>query len=160
MMCSASGTYSFPSAFMKSCWVSTSQMMTRGMPASTRRESPGNLSEDMGRCQQRMKDGLQPEHDGNLVTAILPRAPRAIRPDLERKVFLLGRDEPEPEEERGLAREGEHLREALRAGLPDQGRGQGAADAGTLIVRMHGEPRDLTQVARIDLQRRTAGYAA
>src|SRR2546430_9469381 len=44
MMRSASGTYSLPSACMKSCWVSTSQKMTRGMAR--------NLFEDMGTCQQ------------------------------------------------------------------------------------------------------------
>src|SRR5690348_17137159 len=44
MIRSASGTYSLPSACMKSYWVSTSQKMMRGMA--------GNLSEDTGACQQ------------------------------------------------------------------------------------------------------------
>src|SRR5438445_623092 len=44
MIRSASGTYSLPSACMKSYWVSTSQKMTRAMA--------GNLSDDTGACQQ------------------------------------------------------------------------------------------------------------
>src|SRR5947209_13025293 len=44
MIRSASGTYSLPSACMKSYWVSTSQKMTRAMA--------GNLSGDVGKCQQ------------------------------------------------------------------------------------------------------------
>src|SRR5947209_18368373 len=52
MICSASGTYSLPSARMKSYWVATSQKMTRGMPGSLPQDSEGNLSEDVGTCQQ------------------------------------------------------------------------------------------------------------
>src|SRR5204863_170003 len=44
MMRSASGTYSLPSACMKSYWVSTSQKMTRGMAR--------NLFGGVGTCQQ------------------------------------------------------------------------------------------------------------
>src|SRR5437868_8822482 len=51
MIRSASGTYSLPSACMKSYWVSTSQKMTRGMA--------GNLSEDVGGCQQARRTDAQ-----------------------------------------------------------------------------------------------------
>src|SRR5438552_2368611 len=51
MMRSASGTYSLPSACMKSYWVSTSQKMTRAMA--------GNLSEDVGGCQQARRTDAQ-----------------------------------------------------------------------------------------------------
>src|SRR6266853_1196263 len=50
---SASGTYSLPSACMKSYWVSTSQKMTRAMA--------GNLSEDTGACQREdLGQGVRP----------------------------------------------------------------------------------------------------
>src|SRR5437879_3204681 len=58
MMCSASGTYSFPSAFMKSYWVSTSQKMTRAMrrtPAEWK--APGNLSAAVAECQPPRSEG-------------------------------------------------------------------------------------------------------
>src|SRR5438132_802216 len=86
MTCSASGTYSLPSAFMKSYWVSTSQKMTRGIPGSLPHNGPGNFSEETGQCQQeRQQLDLQPQHHCYLITAILPRAPRAVGPHLERK---------------------------------------------------------------------------
>src|SRR5881227_3782417 len=139
MMRSAPGTYSFPSACMKSYWVSTSQKMTRGMA--------GNLSEDVGGCQQARRtdaqthrgkqtrvDGntcsltlfiavrlcvqllpcLYPQHHRYFVTAVLPWTARAIRPHLERELLALGRHETELQEECGLARQGQHLVQPLR----------------------------------------------
>src|SRR6266702_2164471 len=53
--------------------------------------------------------GLQPQHYCNLVTTVLPRAPRAIRPHLEREVLPLGGHEAQLLEERGLAGERQHL---------------------------------------------------
>src|SRR6059036_333100 len=58
--------------------------------------------------------GLQPQHYCNLVTTVLPRAPRAIRPHLEREVLPLGGHEAQLLEERGLAGERQHLGEAVR----------------------------------------------
>src|SRR6266566_4058353 len=80
MIRSASGTYSLPSACMKSYWVSTSQKMTRAMA--------GNLSEDTGACQQqggRTKSlpVLEFEDYGDLITAVVARAPHTVRPDRE-----------------------------------------------------------------------------
>src|SRR5712691_1766200 len=58
MMCSASGTYSFPSAFMKSYWVSTSQKMTRAMRrAPAEGQAPGNLSAAVAECQPPRSEG-------------------------------------------------------------------------------------------------------
>src|SRR5258708_40016623 len=51
MTCSASGTYSLPSAFMKSYWVSTSQKITRAMAVPRLLGSRGNLSAPRGHCQ-------------------------------------------------------------------------------------------------------------
>src|SRR6267378_2164897 len=105
---SASGTYNLPSACMKSYWVSTSQKMTRAMA--------GNLSEDVGRCQQ---DGgrantrgcpvLQPESYCNLITTGVARAPHAVRPHFEREVLALGRCEADFQKERRLAGQREYL---------------------------------------------------
>src|SRR6266853_1227198 len=78
---SASGTYSLPSACMKSYWVSTSQKMTRAMA--------GNLSEDTGACQRqggraKALPGLKFEDYCDLVTAVVARAPHAAGVHLER----------------------------------------------------------------------------
>src|SRR5207302_3819429 len=151
MMRSASGTYSLPSACMKSCWVSTSQKITRGMAR--------NLFGDMGTCQQqgrrvsrRYDTRLQTQHDGDLITAVLPRTARAIRPHFERELLALGGHEAELQEEGGLARQGEHLVQPLRTGLGGEGLEQRPAHARTLPPRMHGETRDLGELARIDLE--------
>src|SRR2546426_12514684 len=128
MIRSASGTYSLPSACMKSYWVSTSQKMTRAMA--------GNLSEDVGRCQQarrtdaqthrreqRERTGisrcltsvfpgasvrlavpvLQPKHYCYLVATVLPGTARAVRPHLEREVLTFGGGEADLQKERRLA---------------------------------------------------------
>src|SRR2546422_9008425 len=64
--------------------------------------------------------GLQPQHYCNLVTTVLPRAPRAIRPHLEREVLPLGGHEAQLLEERGLACKRQHLSEAVRPRLGEQ----------------------------------------
>src|SRR5256885_13280857 len=76
MIRSASGTYSLPSACMKSYWVSTSQKMTRAMA--------GDLSEDNGACQQRggrtkTLPVLEFEDYGGLITTVVARAPHTVR---------------------------------------------------------------------------------
>src|SRR3989442_4917875 len=101
-------------------------------------------------------DALQPQCHRSFITAALPGAARAVGPHLEREVLLLGGDEAELEEERGLAREGEDLRQALAARLRDQGLEQRSADAPALVVRAHRHPRDFGEVARIDLERAAA----
>src|SRR2546430_4181072 len=73
---SASGTYSLPSACMKSYWVSTSQKMTRAMA--------GNLSQDTGAGQQRggrtkTFPRLEVEDYGDPITTILARDPESTR---------------------------------------------------------------------------------
>src|SRR5216117_1711718 len=73
--------------------------------------------------------GLQPQHYCNLVTTVLPRAPRAIRPHLEREVLPLGGHEAQLLEERGLAGERQHLGEAVRPRLGEQRLEQRAPDA-------------------------------
>src|SRR5438128_2052619 len=154
MMCSASGTYSLPSAFMKSYWVSTSQKMTRGIPGSLPHNGPGNFSEETGQCQQeRQQLDLQPQHHCYLITAILPRAPRAVRPHLERKMPLFGEHEAELVEERGLARQRQHFGDSAGPCLRHQGVHQGPAHAGALLIRPHRQPGHLGQIARVDLER-------
>src|SRR5438552_2299012 len=154
MMCSASGTYSLPSAFMKSYWVSTSQKMTRGIPGSLPHNGPGNFSEETGQCQQeRQQLDLQPQHHCYLITAILPRAPRAVGPHLEGKMPLFGEHEAELVEERGLARQRQHFGDSAGPCLGHQGVHQGPAHAGALLIRPHRQPGHLGQIARVDLER-------
>src|SRR2546430_17023993 len=78
MMCSASGTYSLPSAFMKSYWVSTSQKMTRGIPGSLPHNGPGNFSEETGQCQQEGQRLDAQTHSGKTVG--VSRAPCTTQP--------------------------------------------------------------------------------
>src|SRR5207253_2736865 len=137
----ASGTYSLPSAFMKSYWVSTSQKMTRGIPGSLPHNGPGNFSEETGQCQQeRQQLDLQPQHHCYLITAILPRAPRAVGPHLEGKMPLFGEHEAELVEERGLARQRQHFGDSAGPCLGHQGVHQGPAHAGALLIRPHRQP--------------------
>src|SRR2546427_11425505 len=86
MIRSASGTYSLPSACMKSYWVSTSQKMTRAMA--------GNLSEDTGAGQQQggrteALPVLEFEDYGDLITTVGARTPHTVRPHLEGEVLTL-----------------------------------------------------------------------
>src|SRR5207302_8564903 len=146
MIRSASGTYSLPSACMKSYWVSTSQKMTRAMAR--------NLFEDAGTCQrERGKPFLQPEHYCHLVATVLPRTACTVRPHLEREVFALGGREADLQKEPGFAGQREHFGEALHARLGDQRREQRAAHARALPIRAHGECGELRQIARVHLER-------
>src|SRR2546429_6875378 len=102
MMRSASGTYSLPSACMKSYWVSTSQKMTRGMA--------GDLFGGTGTCQQDGRGGsrshdrrVQTQHDRDLIAAVFPWTTCAVRPHLERELLALGGHQAEPPEESGGA---------------------------------------------------------
>src|SRR5256884_8183016 len=95
MMRSASGTYSLPSACMKSYWVSTSQKMTRGMA--------GNLFGGTGKCQQDGRGGsrshdrrVQTQHDRDLIAAVLPGTACAVCPHPERELLPPGGHETEP----------------------------------------------------------------
>src|SRR5438105_12987762 len=151
MMRSASGTYSLPAACMKSYWVSTSQKITRGMAR--------NLFDCTGMCQRqsrrvsRNRDRrLQTQHDGDLVAAVLPGTARAIRPHLERKLLALGGHKAELHEERGLARQGEHLVQLLRTRFGGERLEQGPPHSRSLPACMHGETGDLGEPTRIDLQ--------
>src|SRR5207247_11260079 len=124
MIRSAPGTYSLPSACMKSYWVSTSQKMTRAMA--------GNLSEDTGACQQRGGQTkslpvLEFEDYGDLITAVAARAPHTVRPHLEGEVLALGRHEARLEKEGGLPGEREDFGQPVRARLGDRVREQRAA---------------------------------
>src|SRR3989442_13088319 len=101
-------------------------------------------------------DALQPQCHRSFITAALPGAARAVGPHLQREVLLLRGDEAELEEERGLAGEGEDLRQALAARFRDQGLEQRPADARTLVVRAHGHPRAPGEAARIELERTPA----
>src|SRR5256885_203043 len=139
MIRSASGTYSLPSARMKSYWVSTSQKMTRAMAR--------NLSACAGACQPeggqaKSLPGLEFEDYCNLVTARVARAPHAVGPHLERKVLAFGRREAHLQKERRLAGQREYLSQALRARLGDQRRAQRAAHARSLPILAHREPRE------------------
>src|SRR3989442_15646426 len=94
------GTYSLPSACMKSYGVSTSQKMTRAMA--------GNLSEDTGAWQQqggRTKSlpVLELEDYGDLITAVVARTPHTVRPHLEGEVLALGGQEAPLQKETPLA---------------------------------------------------------
>src|SRR5438034_469372 len=134
MIRSASGTYSLPSACMKSYWVSTSQKMTRAMA--------GNLSEDTGACQQqggRTKSlpVLEFEDYGDLITAVVARAPHTVRPHLEGEVLALGGHEARLEKEGRSAGQREDFGQPVRARLGDQGREQRAADARPLRSEEH-----------------------
>ena len=75
-------------------------------------------------------------------------------------MLLLGGDEAEPQEECRLARERQDLAQAVGARLADQRLCQRPADARTLVVRVHGEPRDFGEVAGVDLQGPTPHQAA
>src|SRR2546428_13527616 len=96
--------------------------------------------------------GLQPQPYCNLVTTVLPRAPRAIRPHLEREVLPLGGHEAQLLEERGLACKRQHLSEAVRPRLGEQRLEQRAPDARALPIGPHGEARDLGQRHRVHLE--------
>src|SRR6267378_40426 len=142
-MRSASGTYSLPSACMKSYWVSTSQKMTRAMAM--------NLSECTGACQQEGGQAkslpvLEFEDYRQLITTRVARALHAVRPHLERKVLALGRREPELNKKFRFASEREDLGQAVRPRLGDQRREQRAADARPLPIFAHGEGGELRQV--------------
>src|SRR2546421_11319588 len=63
---------------------------------------------------------LQTQHDGDLIAAVLSGTACAIRPHLERELLALGGRETELQEERGLARQGEHLAQPLRPRLGDE----------------------------------------
>src|SRR5256712_4145961 len=150
MIRSASGTYSLPSACMKSYWVSTSQKMTRAMA--------GNLSEDTGACQQqggRTKSlpVLELEDYGDLITTVVARAPHTVRPHLEREVLALGGHEARLQKEGRLAGQREDFGQSVRARLGDQGREQRAADARPLPIRTDGEGSELREVAGVNLER-------
>src|SRR6266704_1593490 len=150
MIRSASGTYSLPSACMKSYWVSTSQKMTRAMA--------GNLSEDTGACQQqggRTKSlpVLELEDYGDLITAVVARTPHTVRPHLEGEVLALGGHEARLQKERRLAGQREDFGQPLRARLGDQGREQRAADARPLPIRPDGEGGELRELSRVNLER-------
>src|SRR5438034_1359159 len=150
MIRSASGTYSLPSACMKSYWVSTSQKMTRAMA--------GNLSEDTGACQQqggRTKSlpVLELEDYGDLITAVVARTPHTVRPYLEGEVLALGGHEARLQKERRLAGQREDFGQPLGARLGDQGREQRAADARPLPIRPDGEGGELRELSRVNLER-------
>src|SRR3989441_619571 len=150
MIRSASGTYSLPSACMKSYWVSTSQKMTRAMA--------GNLSEDTGACQQqggRTKSlpVLEFEDYGDLITTVVARAPHTVRPHLEREVLALGGHEARLQKEGRLAGQREDFGQSVRARLGDQGREQRAADARPLPIRPDGEGGELRELSRVNLER-------
>src|SRR5256712_801972 len=150
MIRSASGTYSLPSACMKSYWVSTSQKMTRAMA--------GNLSEDTGACQQQRGRTtslpvLEFEDYGDLITAVVARAPHTVRPHLEGKVLALGGYEARLQKERRLAGQREDFGQPVRARLGDQGREQRAADARPLPIRPDGEGGELRELLRVNLER-------
>src|SRR6059036_595691 len=150
MIRSASGTYSLPSACMKSYWVSTSQKMTRAMA--------GNLSEDTGACQQqggrtRSLPVLEFEDYGDLITAVVARAPHTVRPHLEGEVLALGGHEARLEKEGRFAGQREDFGEPVRARLGDQGREQRAADARPLPIRPDGEGGELRELLRVNLER-------
>src|SRR5438094_2614259 len=104
-------------------------------------------------CASRSLPVLQPETYRNLITALVTRAPIAVRPHLERKVFTLRGREAELEEEVGFAGQGEDLRETMRPGLEDQRLEQRAAEARPLPVEPDREPGDFAESLRIDLQR-------
>src|SRR3989442_800740 len=147
---SASGTYSLPSACMKSYWVSTSQKMTRAMAR--------NLSEDTGACQPeggraKALPGLKFEHYCDLVTAVVARAPHAVGPHLEREVLALGGREPELDKKLGFAGQREDLCQAVRPRLGNQRREQGTSDARPLPILPHRERGELRQVAGVHLER-------
>src|SRR5437667_11501500 len=132
MIRSASGTYSLPSACMKSYWVSTSQKMTRAMA--------GNLSEDTGACQQqggRTKSlpVLEFEDYGDLITAVVARAPHTVRPHLEGEVRALGGHEARLEKEGRFAGQREDCGQTVGARVGAQGRGQRAGAAPRLPIR-------------------------
>src|SRR3989475_2006602 len=147
---SASGTYSLPSACMKSYWVSTSQKMTRAMAR--------NLSEDTGACQPeggraKALPGLKFEHYCDLVTAVVARAPHAVGPHLEREVLALGGGEPGLDKNLGFAGQREDLCQAVRPRLGNQRREQGTSDARPLPILPHRERGELRQVAGVHLER-------
>src|SRR5882762_388594 len=154
---SASGTYSLPSACMKSYWVSTSQKMTRAMA--------GNLSEDTGACQRqggraKALPGLEFEDYCDLVTAVVARTPHAVGPHLEREVLALRGREAELHKKLGFASQREDLGQALRARLGKQHREQGASDARPLAILPHRERGELRQVAGVHLERRATDDVA
>src|SRR2546422_7265011 len=124
MIRSASGTYSLPSACMKSYWVSTSQKMTRAMAM--------NLSEYTGACQQeggraKCLPDLEFEDYCHLITAVVARTSHAVRPHFEREVLAFGGREADLQKERRFAGQREYLGQAVRARLGDQRREQRAA---------------------------------
>src|SRR5438094_1434536 len=96
---------------------------------------------------------LQPKHYCYFIATVLSRAPRTVRPRLEREVFALGGCEADLQKEPGFAGQREHFGEALHARLGDQRREQRAAHARPLPIRAHGECGELRQIARVHLER-------
>src|SRR2546422_5862425 len=153
MIRSASGTDNLPSACMKSYWVSTSQKMTRAISdLPWKYDGVGeSLGEESSVSTGRRR--LQPQHNCYLIATVLSRAPRAVRPHLEREVLPLGGCEADLQKEPGFAGQREHFGEALHARLGDQRREQRAAHARPLPIRAHGECGELRQIARVHLER-------
>src|SRR6266540_3470265 len=151
MSCSASGTYSLPSAFMKSYCVSTSQKITRGMNLLLWKDRQrGNLSAKRGGvnyCEE-----LQRQCYGHLVAGVLPGTARAIGPDFEGELLFLGDAEAEAHEEQRFAGQAEHLVQTQRACVDDQCLYERFADAAALLVVAHGEPGNFGELGAVDLE--------
>src|SRR5947208_5360038 len=150
MIRSASGTYSLPSACMKSYCVSTSQKMMRAMAM--------NLSEYTGACQPeggqaKSLPALEFEGYRNLITARVARAPHAVRPHLEWEVLAFGGREADLQKEGRFAGQGEYLGQAPRARFGNQRHDERAAHACLLPLLAHGERSELRQIARVHLER-------
>src|SRR5437773_4391362 len=163
MSCSASGTYSLPSAFMKSYCVSTSQKMTRGDATAiqcTPQEglATGNLSGRRGVCQP--SSTLQRERDGHLVAGMLARAARAVGPDFERELLFFHDPKAKSHEEQGFARQPKNLIQAERACVHQQRFHECLADAASLLVVSHGESRDFRERSTVDFEAARADQTA
>src|SRR2546423_13672121 len=93
---------------------------------------------------------LQTQYDGDLIAAVLSGTACAIRPHLERELLALGGRETELQEERGLARQGEHLAQPLRPRLGDERVAQRPAPPPSLPLRLDGQTGDLAKPPRRD----------
>src|SRR5256714_14864551 len=94
---------------------------------------------------------LQTQHDGDLIAAVLPGTACAIRPHLERELLALGGHEAEFQEERGLARQGEHLVQSLRTRLGGERLEQRPAHAPALPPGVHGETPGYGELRRMSV---------
>src|SRR2546430_6989285 len=98
---------------------------------------------------------LERQRDGHLVTGVLPRTARAIRPDLQRKLLLLDDFKAEPQEEQRLAGQAEYDLEPESPSIDKEGLDQRLSHPAALLVVPDRQPSDFRELGAVDLDRKS-----